>query len=323
MEPYFVGRKLVKSGQISYKNGKAGLDYRIFHHWENILTSGAKCGARESYSVSRTIGFSQEHKQALQAAVNGTLGVGALLKFEGQLASETALTIKWDIEEKTERQFEFTAPACGEYIAVRYQLLREYELKYTDSSWFHDKGWELHITERLDFFHDGSQVNKNDPACGCKNQLIPPVDGLMEAVAKNFSFWLTFNKADNGLNLYLSGVRATVMPERPYAFRLHVPSAYIAPDLLFLANESRKTVDTTVTLIAARDGAEIHVPTINDVVTMQKEMLGAQSLNIFATRPDLTTTPRFRIAVLAEAIVDQVAPAYSSHRTQGTSKARE
>ncbi len=229
MEVFFEGRRRVAAGVIQYKNGKAELTYEIYHRWENILTSSARCGATETFRVTRTIGISREQKQAVQTALTGTIGLDAIGKLEGRLATESSITIQWNAEERTDHEFEFTAPRCGRYTAVRYQLIREYDLKYDEIGWLLHRFWTLSFAERLERYHDGSQTEEYDSSCGCPEPRRPIAHGIFEAIGEKVSFWTLFSLGDDVLNLLLPGSRITVRAELLDVLLLQLPTSLICP----------------------------------------------------------------------------------------------
>ena len=148
----------------------AEIRYEFSYRWENILTTSARCGAKESYTITREVGVSREDREQVSSALKGTLGSAAIASIQSELARQTGTTTNWRVQETVGKHFEFTAPACGEYVAIRYQLLREIDLRYSDYRWFRNRGWSTRIIERLPRFHDGSHIFDPIPECNCKTK---------------------------------------------------------------------------------------------------------------------------------------------------------
>jgi hypothetical protein len=254
---YFEGRRRIAQGALDYHEGKGHLEYAIFERWENIFSSTARCGATETYAISRILGVAREQKETVQAAIMGSIGVDALAKLESKISAETSLTIKWNIEEKKEHDFSFPAPKCGVYNAIRYQLIRDYELGYTESRWWRTRRWSASFSERIENFFDGSYTEENDPSCGCSTATWPKLDGLMEALSDKLGFAFPFAWSESVVHLFLPGARVTVMPSNVQTFAIRLPTSTIAPDMLFLAGEAHETLQVSVTLLDVNEGADI------------------------------------------------------------------
>lgn len=250
---FFSGRKHIDTFYKSYKKDRIRIYCVVYEKWINILTSGAKCGASEVYKVTRTLGVSESETEELSSAIKGSIGIEGVASLQSKIASMTKRTIAWNSSETIEQEFSFTAPKCAHYIASRYQLVREYEIKYEDDRWFRNQGWEMTVSERLNRFHDGSQIIENDPDCNCDDET-EPFTGLVSTIGSKISAVFPFRAIGSDYHMVLpSGGNAIINPNGLKHFSMSLPKECFSPDLIFLADQ---ILDEVVVEVQIARGAE-------------------------------------------------------------------
>ncbi|MDO8473436.1 MAG: hypothetical protein Q7T05_06425, partial [Dehalococcoidia bacterium] len=125
----------------------------------------------------------------------GIASVGSELK--GTLSTE--VSIRQSIE--TTEELTFSAPACGRYSALVYQLFRHWKFQFKDERFFHRASWTKTVVEATEYYHDASKKTKNDPDCGCSQEPDAGIDGQLYLDAGSVGIVAGFIAGNNRLIL--------------------------------------------------------------------------------------------------------------------------
>ena len=249
MSKYFPGRQDVTSFILSLHGGSARLSCNIAAKWETIVQDEVRCSGSGSYRETKRIGLKKSDRKALDSVIQSSIGIQGLASLGAEIKSHLESEIVWE-EEKTEEQtFNFTAPDCGHYLALKYQLLRLYDLHYQDDRWLHKGSWTRTIVERTRQFSDGSKRTPFDEACGCSKQKTEDYDGVyyldMGNIAMLVPFWQ--NQTDLLLDFYERDAKVEV-PYEQGAFAASIPKEVLPESLLFLGEGESESYNGIFTL---------------------------------------------------------------------------
>jgi len=229
----------VSRGRVRIKlfGDKAYLDCAVIETWQPIIHEVIRCGAKQSFELTRTVGVKRTDVQAMEGSSKASIGVGGIAKLESSVKGSLKTELTLSEEVTTKRTVEFTSPECGHYRALQYQALRTYKLEYRDTRFLHRDSWSQTLTEYTVDFHDASKKVDSDPDCGCKHKTGRDYDGLFEMVFGSVSKLIGFHGTDDGLLLDLDQKTVKVRMDPGESKVVRIRAEWLPEQLLFLIDQ--------------------------------------------------------------------------------------
>ena len=238
MTEFFSDTRTVCNFTLEFHNGRAFLACSVNEHWENILFSIVRCGAKETEEFERHVGVSHIDKQVLEEAIKSSIGIKGLATLSSTLSENTSSEIKWEEIQTHKKIFSFEAPKYGRYTALRYQLIRTIALRFQDNRFLHRDSWAKSIEQRLNNFYDGSKSVENDPECqGAPVVQQDEIEGTFMLDYGNISALIGYRQVPEGLEIRYRNITQVLSWATPQGFSATIPRDFFEPDLLFLAAE--------------------------------------------------------------------------------------
>lgn len=238
MAIFFIGRRVVDKGFSWEKGGKARLEWTVSEYWDRILSETIRCGAKGRFRQTRRVGITETQKRELEASLSASLGLGDLGPLKSKIQAKASIEVSWNVIEETERTTEFTAPKCGNYGALQYQKMREFDFHYQDDRWLHKDSWQYRLTEHTCEIHDDSKTCEPDPNCGCRPDETNPrdYDGLLHADFGAVSALAGYRTTPGGLDVSMFGKDFQFEGVDSLSFNRAIELGRIHPSLVFLGN---------------------------------------------------------------------------------------
>ncbi len=268
MSIYYEGRK--KAGAFSYSlNDKTKIDCQIFERWEDIdCSTTARCGGTGTCEVIKKIGISESTEFSIKESIGAVLGVKGIAHLKSYAESALRKEVNWNSSTETKKTFPFSSPKCGLSTLSIYQLVREYELSFTQNRTLRsDLKWNRLIIERTNNHDAIPYIDNFDPSCNCLPQLkeLSIYDGLLTFDFGNVSFRAPYTRIAQGFRVNFIDKEFTVSTfllsttsrggnsdtnpmDINRGFQVEVPREYIPEPLLFLSGIEAERISGTVML---------------------------------------------------------------------------
>lgn len=238
MTEFFDGTRTVCEFTLEFHNGRAVLACSVKEHWENILFSIVRCGAKETEELERRVGISHTDKKVLEDAIKSSVGIKGLAEISSTLSEQTSSEIKWEEIQTHKKTFSFEALKYGRYTALRYQLIRTIALRFQDNRFLHRDSWAKSIEQWLNNFYDGSKSVEQDPECqGASLVQQDEIEGTFMLDCGNISVLVGYRQVPEGLEIRYRNITHVLSWATPQGFSATIPRDFLEPDLLFLAAE--------------------------------------------------------------------------------------
>jgi bacterioferritin-associated ferredoxin len=241
MAEFFLGRREVAHFVTHFHREKANLECRIFERWKEIDITIARCGHAISFELTKQVGLSEKDTQSLEASLKGTIGVRGLAQLESEIRSTISREVTWTRMEERKKSFTCIPPKCGRCTSVVYQLIREYDLVYRDSRWFH-RGWQMNLAEHTNCHDHRPNRIPNDPVCKCAEVTDPNLDGVFNVDMGVVSMQVPFSRIDSGLLLDFDGQKVGFSRVEAGSFSVDIPKKLLPDVVIFLGDLEKEVV---------------------------------------------------------------------------------
>ena len=142
MAEYFTGRRETVHFTGELNSGKVMVECTVWEYWMPLIIDCVKCGAQVTHNLKRSLGIKETDKTALENSLQASIGVKDLAELKASAKKHVSTELCWETLSEETRSVTFSAPPCGRYLALQYQKIRDYDLRFKERKWFQKKRWQ-------------------------------------------------------------------------------------------------------------------------------------------------------------------------------------
>jgi hypothetical protein len=275
MAEFFAGKRESAHFTVELNKGKAVIECTVWEHWKPLINDCVKCGAQVSHNLKRSIGIKATEMTTLEQSLKAAIGVKDLAEIKASAKVHVSTEICWETIAEETRSVTFAAPKCGRYLALQYQMIRDYHFRFQERKWFHKNSWQSYVAEHTSCYHDDSKQIDVDPDCNCRTPDPGDYDGLLHVDFGRPSMLVPFRNIAKGIEVTVAGKKVPMETPSGKVFDLIVPLALIPESLRFLGSMTEDSYKAVASFFAE---TEIDVAKTKMGVTAERSPIGAEEM---------------------------------------------
>jgi hypothetical protein len=193
--------------EVSLDSDRSKVQCTVFERWEEIGSNCVRCGAKNTFELSATVGIGAKSSETLESSIQGSIGVAGISTIKSQVKGTSSQEVNWDATVSTKLTYTCEAPKCGHFLLVVHQLMREYELiHFRRGSWpfrsdVWDWKWDEALVEAVEKFDAIPDAVEYDEICKCPPKDSPDYDGRLSCELGDLSIRAPYKLNPNGFQV--------------------------------------------------------------------------------------------------------------------------
>jgi hypothetical protein len=184
--------------------------------------------------------MTQRERESLKSSIGSSVGVKGFFEIKAKVEGELSKEVEWESSYEVAREFNIIPPKCGWKEIAVYQLVRVYDFRFTERSWFGgEKEWSRTFKERTERYSGEPLQELYDPKCDCParpkfTDLLGRTRVLLES--SNISVSVLSRLRGEGIQLRMDDHDVDVSFDQFETGSVTVPASWVPDYLRFLGD---------------------------------------------------------------------------------------